>query len=266
MFHIIKSYFKFLLNSKNEHGVHSPFVFDLVTRCFYDKTNYYEYENIIDYKKSLIADKTKINVTDFGAGSRVFKTNQREISKIAKVAGISTYRAKLLFRLINYFKPSTFLELGTSLGIATYSASIALKNTKIISVEGCKETSLFTSNKFLKCFNLEQLENINFINSEFEIFLHDFDKSTFSDTDWNMVYFDGNHSKEATLKYFDILIETTTNKTIWIFDDIHWSKDMEEAWEIIKNHPKVTVTIDTFQWGIVFFRTEQEKEHFVIRI
>ncbi|WP_051220724.1 class I SAM-dependent methyltransferase [Flavobacterium filum] len=264
MIQIIKSYFKFLLNSKNEHGIHSPFVFDLVTKCFYDKTNYYEYENIIDYKKSLIADKTKINVTDFGAGSRVFKTNQREVSKIAKVAGISTYRAKLLFRLINYFQPSTFLELGTSLGIATYSASIALKNTKIISVEGCKETSLFTSNKFLKCFNLEQLKNINFINSEFEIFLHNFDKSSFSDTDWNMVYFDGNHSKVATLKYFDILIETTTNKTIWIFDDIHWSKDMEEAWEIIKNHPKVTVTIDTFQWGIVFFRTEQTKEHFII--
>lgn len=264
MIQIIKSYFKFLLNSKNEHGIHSPFVFDLVTKCFYDKTNYYEYENIIDYKKSLIADKTKINVTDFGAGSRVFKTNQREVSKIAKVAGISTYRAKLLFRLINYFQPSTFLELGTSLGIATYSASIALKNTKIISVEGCKETSLFTSNKFLKCFNLEQLKNINFINSEFEIFLHNFDKSSFSDTDWNMVYFDGNHSKVATLKYFDILIETTTNKTIWIFDDIHWSKDMEEAWEIIKNHPKVTVTIDTFQWGIVFFRTEQTKEQFII--
>lgn len=264
MFHIIQSYFKFLLNSKNEHGIHSPFVFDLVTKCFYDKTNYYEYENIIDYKKSLIEDKTKINVTDFGAGSRIFKSNLREISKIAKVAGISTYRAKLLFRLINYFQPSTFLELGTSLGIATYSVSIALKNTKIISVEGCKETSQFTSNKFLKCFNLEQLEKINFINSEFEIFLHNFDKSSFSDTDWNVVYFDGNHSKEATLKYFDILIETATNKTIWIFDDIHWSKDMEEAWEIIKNHPKVTVTIDTFQWGIVFFRTEQTKEHFII--
>jgi len=261
----IKSYLKFLYNSKNQHGVHSPFVFDLVTNCFYDKTNYFEYENIIDYKKSLIEDKTKINVTDFGAGSRVFKTNRREVSKIAKVAGISTQRAKLLFRLINYFQPSTFLELGTSLGIATYSAAIALKKTKIISVEGCKETSLFTSNKFLKCFNLEQLENINFINSEFEIFLHDFDKSTFSVTDWNMVYFDGNHSKEATLRYFDILIGTTTNKTVWIFDDIHWSLDMEEAWETIKNHPKVTVTIDTFQWGIVFFRVEQEKEHFIIR-
>jgi hypothetical protein len=67
------------------------------------------------------------------------------------------------------------------------------------------------------------------------------------------------------LEYFELLIPTITNDSVWIFDDIHWSKDMEEAWEIIKNHPKVTVTIDTFQWGIVFFRSEQLKEHFVIR-
>ena len=59
---------------------------------------------------------------------------------------------------------------------------------------------------------------------------------------------------------------TITNNSVWIFDDIHWSQEMENAWLTIKNHPKVTVTIDTFQWGIVFFRAEQEKEHFVIRI
>ena len=72
------------------------------------------------------------------------------------------------------------------------------------------------------------------------------------------------HSKKATLDYFEALLPTISNDSVWIFDDIHWSADMEEAWEIIKNHPKVTVTIDTFQWGIVFFRTEQEKEHFII--
>ena len=71
-------------------------------------------------------------------------------------------------------------------------------------------------------------------------------------------------SKKATLDYFEALLPTISNDSVWIFDDIHWSTDMEEAWEIIKNHPKVSVTIDTFQWGIVFFRAEQEKEHFII--
>jgi hypothetical protein len=67
------------------------------------------------------------------------------------------------------------------------------------------------------------------------------------------------------LAYFDLLLTTITNDSVWIFDDIQWSPEMEEAWEVINNHPKVTVTIDTFQWGFVFFRYEQEKEHFVIR-
>ena len=81
---------------------------------------------------------------------------------------------------------------------------------------------------------------------------------------FDLVYFDGNHSKKATLDYFEALLPTISNDSVWIFDDIHWSADMEEAWEIIKKHPKVSVTIDTFQWGIVFFRAEQEKEHFII--
>jgi len=85
------------------------------------------------------------------------------------------------------------------------------------------------------------------------------------DQSYSLIYFDGNHSKQATLDYFELLLPTITNDSVWIFDDIHWSTGMEEAWEIIKSHPKVKVTIDTFQWGIVFFRSEQEKEHFTIR-
>ena len=98
--------------------------------------------------------------------------------------------------------------------------------------------------------------------TEFNSFLTN---SQLPTSNFQLIYFDGNHSKAATLNYFEFLLPTITNETVWIFDDIHWSQEMEEAWEIIKNNPKVTVTIDTFQWGIVFFRTEQEKEHFVIR-
>jgi predicted O-methyltransferase YrrM len=81
---------------------------------------------------------------------------------------------------------------------------------------------------------------------------------------WDLIFFDGNHSKIATLSYMEVLLPSITNETIWVFDDIHWSKDMEAAWEAIKNHPKVTVSLDLFCIGLVFFRTEQAKEHFVI--
>lgn len=265
----IKSYLKFLFHSKNEHGVHSPFVFDLVTKCFYDNTKYSEYKLLKSYRKSLLENKNTIEVTDFGAGSRIFKSNTREVSKIAQTAGITPKNAELLFRIVRYFQPKSILEIGTSLGLATSALSLGLesetnkaevnKESKIITLEGCPNTMHQCQLQFQKAnFNTE---NIEFINTEFSSYLKSFD---FRPLTFDLIYFDGNHSQKATLEYFEVLLPTITNNSVWIFDDIHWSADMEKAWEIIKKNPKVSVTIDTFQWGIVFFRKEQEKEHFII--
>ncbi len=254
----IKSYIKFLYHSKNEHGVHSPFVFNLVTKCFYDKTKYPEYEVLKQYRNSLLQNKNTIEVTDFGAGSRVFKSNTRQISKIAQTAGISPKRAELLFRIVRYFQPENILEIGTSLGLATSALSLGNKNAKLISLEGCPKTQEQAQVQFQK-FNIN---NVECITTEFSSY---FKTQNPKPITHNLIYFDGNHSQKATLEYFELLLPTITNDSVWIFDDIHWSAEMENAWEIIKKHPKVKVTIDTFQWGIVFFRAEQEKEHFVIR-
>jgi predicted O-methyltransferase YrrM len=263
----IKSYINFLWNSKNEHGVHSPFVFDLVTKCFYDKTIYPEYLILKNYRNSLLENKNTIEVTDFGAGSKVFKSNTRAINQIAKNAGISSKRAELLFRIAQYFQPENILEIGTSLGLATSALSLGNKNSKIITLEGCPETMSITNKMFQVPSFRFSTNNIKFVTTEFKTYLNNIKPETLKlkPQIFNLVYFDGNHSKNATLNYFELLLPTITNDSVWIFDDIHWSKDMGEAWKNIKNHPKVTITIDTFQWGIVFFRIEQKKEHFVIR-
>ncbi|MBF4473514.1 O-methyltransferase [Flavobacterium sp. HJJ] len=254
----IKSYLKFLWHSKNEHAVHSPFVFSLLTKCFYDKKPKPEYEVLKEYRNSLLQNKNTIEVTDFGAGSRVFKSNARQIAQIAKTAGISAKRAQLLYRIINYFQPETILEIGTSLGLATSALSLGNPQASITTLEGCPNTMAIAKNQF-KQFGLN---SINSVVTKFNNYLGDFQLSAF---DFRLIYFDGNHSKKATLEYFELLLPTITNETVWIFDDIHWSAEMEGAWEIIINHPKVTVSIDTFQWGLVFFRYEQPKQHFIIR-
>ncbi len=258
IFYFIKSYFTFLFKSKSEHGIHSPFVYNLVTKCFYDKTSYQEYSALKNYRKSLLENKSTIEVADFGAGSRVFKSNTRQVSKIAQTAGITPKRAELLFRIVRYFQPSEILEIGTSLGLATSALSLANKNGKIISLEGCPNTQKQCQLQLQK-FNIN---NVECINTEFSSY---FKTQNPKPKTQNLIYFDGNHSQRATLDYFESLLPTITNDSVWIFDDIHWSKEMENAWEIIKNHPKVKVTIDTFQWGMVFFRAEQQKEHFVLK-
>jgi len=255
VFQII-AYIKFLFRSTNEHGVHSPFVFDLITKCLYNKTKLSVYQNLDQFRSELLKNKTSILVTDFGAGSRVFKSNTRLISAIANTAGVTKKRAQLLTRLSQYFDFDTALELGTSLGLATSAMAFGNPKTKITTLEGCPETSKIAQHQFKK----HRLNNITPIITDFSTFLQEVASN------YDLVYFDGNHQKKATLEYFNSLIESTNKDSVFIFDDIHWSKEMEEAWEEIKNHPKVTITIDTFFWGYVFFRTEtKHKEHFIIR-
>ncbi|KQB43816.1 methyltransferase [Flavobacterium sp. L1I52] len=254
-----KAYLKFLWHSKNEHAVHSPFVFSLITKCFYDKKSKPDYAILQQYRNALLENKNSIEVTDFGVGSKVFKSNKRKIAQIAKTAGISAKRAQLLFRISNYFQPENILELGTSLGLATSALALGNKNAQIITLEGCPNTA----NQCQLQLQKFRINNVACVITEFSGYLTSHNPQL---TTHNLIYFDGNHSKEATLAYFDLLLPTITNDSVWIFDDIHWSAEMEEAWEAIKKHPKVSVTIDTFQWGLVFFRREQPKEHFIIRV
>ncbi|WP_460219722.1 O-methyltransferase [Psychroserpens sp. MEBiC05023] len=250
-------YIKFLLKSTNQHGVHSPFVYNLVTKCFYDNTNHDTYSVLENYRSSLLSKKETIVVTDLGSGSQVFKSNKRSISSIAKISGSSKKRAQLLFRLVKYLEPKLTLELGTSLGIATHAMALGNKNNKILSIEGCPKISEVARQQFLK-FNIE---NITIKTGEFESIL-----KTLKGNNYDLIFFDGNHNKTATLNYFNILVNHIHNDTVFIFDDIHWSKDMLDTWKYIKSHSKVTVTIDTFFWGFVFFRKEQAKENFTIRL
>lgn len=203
-------------------------------------------------------NNTQIVVNDFGKGSKIFKNSNRKVAKIAKISGISKKRAQLLIRLITYFKPKTILELGTSIGLSTAALSIGNPEASIITIEGCKNTAKKAEELFSK-FNLS---NIELVNNEFNNALP---KLT-TNNNLDFIYFDGNHQKEATLNYFKQCLVTATNDSVFIFDDINWSKEMQEAWEEIKKNPRVTITIDTYFWGFVFFRTEQAKQHFSIRV
>jgi predicted O-methyltransferase YrrM len=257
MWYQIIKYLKFLYRSTNQHGVHSPFVYDLVTNCFYDRTNYEDYKSIASYRNELLSNKKKINVIDLGVGSQKITSNERSIAEMAKYAGTTFSRAKLLYRITNYFKPKQILELGTSLGIASYAMLKGYPKCKITTVEGCENIHAFSKYNLLK----NNINNIELINKSFDSVIKEVNKKSF-----DLIFFDGNHQKEATLAYFEALLTTIHNDAVFIFDDIYLTKNMTEAWEEIKSHPKVKVTIDTYYWGFVFFRSEQKKEHFTIRV
>lgn len=236
--------------------MHSPFVYDLVTKCFNDKTKYPEYEILKSHRKALRSDSSMVEMKDFGQGSRVFKGNARKVSAVVKNAGMRKKRQKLLFRLSKYFKSETVLELGTSLGLGTVALSLSNEFSAIQTVEGCPNT-LQKAQEYFEKFNLH---NIQIHQELFSEFLEN------TSTQFDLIFIDGDHNGERTLGYFNSLLNKVHNDSLIIFDDIYWSKDMTVAWQKIIANEKVTVSIDTFQWGLVFFRKEQPKQHFVIRI
>ncbi|MBA6152719.1 O-methyltransferase [Gelidibacter maritimus] len=255
--HQLLSYIKFLLKSKNQHGVHSPFVYDLVTTCFYDRKKHTEYQAIAAYRSELLQNPKKIRITDFGSGSKIFKSDERAVNAIARTSGTTLKNTKLLFRIVRYFQSPSILELGTNLGIATHAMALANPKASITTIEGCSEILNVANQQFSN----KRISNVTTIQGDFTSKIQELTQDK-----WDLIFFDGHHSKEATLRYFEILLSKAHNDSVFIFDDIYWSKGMTEAWQIIKAHPKVTVTVDTFNWGIVFFRKEQAEEHFKIRV
>ncbi|MBU2929572.1 O-methyltransferase [Winogradskyella psychrotolerans] len=253
----IIAYIKFLFNSSNQHGVHSPFVYNFVTKCLYDKTKYEAYTKLEHYKKELRNSKTTLQITELGEGSKTLDANLRHVSKMAKTSSSSKKDAQLLYRLSKYFGFKNSLELGTSLGMGTYALALANPTSQIITIEGCPNTSDYAKSKIVN----NNIRNVEFLVGNFMDTIPNLKEETY-----DFIFFDGHHNKEATIQYFEALLPKVHNDSVFVFDDIYWSKGMTEAWEYIKNHDAVTVTVDGFHLGFVFFRREQVKEHFKIRM
>jgi len=199
-----------------------------------------------------------IEVTDLGAGSSQLKGIKRKVSDLAKYSAKSAKYGQLLYRLSAHFKPFNILELGTSFGISTLYLSLGNEDATTTTMEGCPEIAALAKKHF---------SSLN--SNRIEVITGDFGKALPAYLQKNnrldLVFFDGNHRREPTLEYFRLCLEKANDNSLFIFDDIHWSEEMEEAWAEIKNHPSVTVTIDLFFVGLVFFRKGQEKQHFSIR-
>lgn len=251
-------YLNYLWVSVTKYKIHSPFLFKLVTEVFEKQLLYEDYERIEFLREELLKDNTVISIRDFGAGSRMFPDNKRTVRQIARSSVKKEKYAHLLYMFVRHFKANRILELGTSLGITTSYLASAHPNTRIHTIEGCPNIAGIAERNFKKL----HLKNIDLIVGQFE---DEMMKVCEHVGKFDLIFVDGNHREAATINYFEQLLPFCHNDTILVFDDIHWSEEMEEAWQFIRNHEAVTVTIDIFEMGIVFLRREnRQKEHFYI--
>ncbi len=256
MFQQILKYLRFFFKAETVYSVHSPFVFDFLQRFIEDKRHYYAFDKIEALRQRLLQTSDEIKITDLGAGHQGKKLDRRKIKDIANSAVSSPKQGQLLFKMVEHFKPKTIIELGTSLGITSLYLAEAHSKTKLFTLEGSEQIAKVAGDHFKKM----KLENIEQILGNFD---HTYLPLLKKNNQADFVFIDGNHRKEPTIRYFKQALNYTNSDSILIFDDIYWSDEMQEAWEEIKAHEKVTLSIDLFYMGIVFFKEDHlEKRHY----
>jgi len=248
-FQVSRFVFHFFISRRKGHGAHSPFLYQLCEEVFYNDSEFYAFSRLARLRKELLSNTDTILVDDLGAGSKTFKDRSRIISDIAE-KGISSKRQnETLYRLINRLGCKTSVELGTSLGLnALYMASVDHGN-QVISVEGSRALYSFAKDLAQK----NGFKNVKIINGNFDEILPDLLKDI---PGLDLLYIDGNHRYEPTLRYFELALTRKHNNSVFVFDDIYWSSEMQRAWKKISQHPEVTMCVDTFYSGYVFFRKE----------
>ena len=255
----ISAFLKYLWSSVNEHSIHSPFVFSLLTESVYLKKREPVFGDIESVRKALLHDERVIAVTDLGAGSK-FDGNagQRKVSDMTRRFAKSPRYGRLLYRIVHHLKPQVMVELGTSVGISAMYQSAANPSAKLYSIEGCPNTGQLARDNFQKA----GFQSIEVITGDFADQLPRL-LERLGTVDY--AYVDGNHTYQATMSYFEMLKKAAGQRTVIVFDDIHWSREMEQAWTEIRKDPDVTITIDFFAVGLVFFNRDFSKQDFVIR-
>ena len=258
---MLRAYLRYLSRARDEHSLHSPFLFSLYTQIVQpDNRREPAFAPFRVLRKALRQNRQSIAITDFGAGSKVNTSQQRTIGDVARHSQKPARFGRLLFRLIRHFRSRTIVDLGTSLGLTTaYLAEAARPHDgRVLTFEGCPQTAAVARRNF------EQLgiENIDVVVGNIDQTLSQ-QIADLSSIDF--IFFDANHRYEPTVRYFETCLKKKHNDTVFVFDDIHWSDEMEQAWAYIRSHPSVRVTVDLFWVGLVFFRHEQPKQDFVLR-
>ncbi|WP_461149184.1 O-methyltransferase [Spirosoma pulveris] len=258
---MLLAYLRYLSRARDEHSLHSPFLFSLYLQVIRARTGSKElFAPIRVLRKELRKSRQLITIADLGAGSKVNASRQRTIGDIARNSQKPARFGRLLFRLIQRFEAKVVVDLGTSLGMTTACLAEATKpyGGHVLTFEGCPETAAVARQNFERL----AIQNVDVLVGNLDETLA---PAIAALPAVDFVFFDANHRYEPTVRYFETCLANIHNDTVFVFDDIHWSEEMEQAWAFIKSHQSVSVTVDLFWVGLVFFRKEQPKQDFVLQ-
>jgi predicted O-methyltransferase YrrM len=267
VYHALKKggeYLSYLFKAGNRHQVHSPFVYAFTEKVLNDKKHYPEYDIVEDLVKQLKENTTFYQKSSPGAESQK-KHSFRKVKEELKYSAVDRIFGRLLFRICNYYQPRTSLELGTSLGISAFYQSLGIKPAEentFYSIEGCEQTYLKAVENKLQISKKVNLSHLQLLNGNFQEMI----PSLLGKVDkLDLVYLDGDHRREAVHQNYSLIKSKLHSDSILIIDDIRWSEGMRKAWRELQELDEVSVSIDLFRMGILFFRRGIAKQHFILK-
>ncbi len=233
-------------------------MYELYHQVIASQQHYYAFEKLEALRQKLLLDQTFIEVKDLGAGSTQLPDKKRSISSIARHSLSAAKQAQLLFKLVNYFQPKTIIETGTSLGLSSLHLAMPSSKTKVFTLEGCPQTAQIAQQNF----EAMQVKNIELVLGDIAQTLPQVLKKI---NQLDFAFLDANHQLKPTISYFEQCLAIAHQDTVFVIDDLYWSKEMQNAWQYIKQHPSVSLTIDLFVCGLVFLKKRIDKQHFILK-
>jgi len=268
MFFQLRQFLRFYFAAVTKYQLHSPFVFDLAMAVLEDPRWFYAFDDVELLRQAALDSDVTLRVTDYGTGSSSFSgkngtaaapyVSEVPLREIARRSASSAEQGQALFRLADWAKPRNVLELGTSLGFGTLYLAMAAQKAQVISLEGCSECAAAARSHF----EMLKIQNTEVLEGPFEATLETALKKLQT---LDFVFIDGNHRREPTLAYFEQCLAFSHEKTVFVFDDAHHTPDMEAAWQHIRQHPRVTLTVDFFDLSLAFINPDfKEKQHWQV--
>ena len=237
------------IRSKGGYGVHSPFAFNFITEILNPSENnyYYCFHYIEKVRYYLSIENRNIELEN---------GNLISIKKASEKFGTtSTKNSQRLFRIALRQKSNRIIELESGLGIASAYFAATSQKSQVTTIN--KNISL----QKLAKENHEKLglRNINYISGDIKRCLVN-ELTHINKVD--LIYFENIKQGSTTLEYFNIALPFVTDKSIFIFQNIHLSKEMNTAWKSIYKHQQITASFELLNMGIVFFDKTLNKEHY----
>jgi predicted O-methyltransferase YrrM len=241
-----RSLLNYLWHGKSRYHVHSDFVFQYINKVLRSSKHETIWMQIEALRAGLKRNTAPIQALDLGAKK---DESLRTVSSKVRATAIPPLYGKLLSRTSNYFGAANILELGTGTGISALYLASGPSVNRFITLEGNPELAAIANG---------MINKLGLTNSE--VIVGDFNKTLVEALrkigKVDLVFIDGDHRKQSTISYYESILPYAHNDTILVFDDINWSAEMQEAWQNIIARPEVSLSLDFYRMGMVFFRKE----------